>query len=232
MRRSERLSEIVEIIRDGRLHLARDIADALEVSERTIYRDIGALIASGIPVEGERGVGYMLREPVFLPPLALSMIELEALSLGMSIVQEVADEELRLGANTLHEKIASYAPNRKKSPKSWGFGLYEFKRVRAGLKHMPLLRRAIRNREVLLITYESLSGKHSERMICPLQTDYWGHVWTLSAWCKLREGFRAFRIDKIENCIATGRTFQDEPGKTIEDYLKHVEANIRSDHDR
>ena len=72
MRRSERLTEIVEIIRDGRLHLARDIAEALEVSERTIYRDIATLIASGVPVDGERGVGYMLREPVFLPPLALS----------------------------------------------------------------------------------------------------------------------------------------------------------------
>ena len=125
MRRSERLTEIIEIIRDGRLHLARDMAEALEVSERTIYRDIATLIASGVPVEGERGVGYLLREPVFLPPLALSLTELEALSLGMSIVQEVADTELREGARTLHEKIASYAPNRRKSPKSWGFGLYE-----------------------------------------------------------------------------------------------------------
>ncbi|MEO0752236.1 MAG: HTH domain-containing protein [Pseudomonadota bacterium] len=92
MRRSERLTEIVEIIKDGRLHLARDIAEALEVSERTVYRDIATLIASGVPVEGERGVGYLLKEPVFLPPLALSMTELEALSLGMSIVQEVADD--------------------------------------------------------------------------------------------------------------------------------------------
>lgn len=152
MRRSERLTEIVEIIKDGRLHLARDIAEKLEVSERSVYRDIATLIASGVPVEGERGVGYLLREPVFLPPLALSMTELEALSLGMSIVQEVADEELRLGAKTLHEKIASHAPNRRKSPDSWGFGLYEFKRVRDGLKFMPILRRAIREHEVLHIT--------------------------------------------------------------------------------
>ena len=87
------------------------------------------------------------------------MTELEALSLGMSIVQEVADEELRLGAKTLHEKIASHALNRRKSPEAWGFGLYEFKRVRDGLKFMPTLRHAIRNREVLRIGYHSLSDK-------------------------------------------------------------------------
>ena len=226
MRRSERLTEIIEIIRDGRLHLARDMAEALEVSERTIYRDIATLIASGVPVEGERGVGYLLREPVFLPPLALSLTELEALSLGMSIVQEVADTELREGARTLHEKIASYAPNRRKSPKSWGFGLYEFKRVRDGLKFMPILRRAIRERGKLHVAYRSLSGGQSERTIRPLQTDYWGRVWTLSAWCEMRNGFRAFRIDHIESCDPTGELFQDEPGKTIEDYLKHVAQTI------
>lgn len=228
MRRSERLTEIVEIIKDGRLHLARDIAEALEVSERTVYRDIATLIASGVPVEGERGVGYLLREPVFLPPLALSMTELEALSLGMSIVQEVADEELRLSAKTLHEKIASHAPNRRQSPDSWGFGLYEFKRLRDGLKYMPILRRAIREREVLHMTYLSLSDERTERMIRPLQTDYWGRVWTLSTWCETRDDFRAFRIDHILSCQPTGRTFEDELGKTIEDYLKHVEpkANI------
>jgi len=229
MRRSERLTEIVEIIRDGRLHLARDIAAALEVSERTIYRDIATLAASGVPVEGERGVGYLLREPVFLPPLALSVSELEALSLGMSIVQEVADEELRRSAKTLHQKIASYAPNRRQSPKSWGFGLYEFKRVRDGLKFMPILRRAIRDRVMLQLRYKSLSEKQSERKVRPLQTDYWGRVWTLSAWCETRKDFRAFRIDRILNCQPSGQAFEDEPGKTIEDYLKHVQQKSGTD---
>lgn len=229
MRRSERLTEIVEIIRDGRLHLARDLARALEVSERTVYRDIATLIASGVPVEGERGVGYLLRETVFLPPLALSLVELEALSLGMSLVQEIADEELRAGAKTLHEKIASHAVNRRKTPETWGFGLYEFKRVRDGLKHMPTLRRAIRERCKLRIGYRSLAGKRSERTIRPLQTDYWGRVWTLSAWCERRGDFRAFRIDRIDQCEETGAQFEDEQGKTVQDYLRHVDDNMRAD---
>lgn len=226
MRRSERLGEIVEIVRDGRLHLARDLAEALEVSERTIYRDIGTLIASGVPIEGERGVGYLLREPIVLPPLALSLSELEALSLGMSIVQEVADSELQGAARTLHEKIASHAPNRRKTPDSWGFGLYEFERVRGGLEHMPLLRRAIRDRLKIRLTYLSLSDKPSERVIRPLQTDYWGRVWTCSAWCELRQGFRAFRIDRMTGCDVTGEVFAAEPGKTIEDYLRHVAKHM------
>lgn len=226
MRRSERLSEIVEIVRDGRLHLARDLAEALEVSERTIYRDIGTLIASGVPIEGERGVGYLLREPIFLPPLALSLSELEALSLGMSIVQEVADTELQGAARMLHEKIASHAPNRRKTPDSWGFGLYEFERVRGGLEHMPFLRRAIRDRLKVRLTYLSLSDELSERVIRPLQTDYWGRVWTCSAWCELRQGFRAFRIDRMTGCDVTGEVFAAEPGKTIEDYLRHVAKHI------
>jgi predicted DNA-binding transcriptional regulator YafY len=232
MRRSERLTEIVEIIRDGRLHLARHIAAALDVSERTVYRDIATLIASGVPVEGERGVGYLLREPVFLPPLALSVTELEALSLGMSLVQEIADEELRQAAKTLHEKIASHAPNRRKTPEAWGFGLYEFQRVRDGLRHMPVLRRAIRDRCKLRIGYRSLPGERSDRIIRPLQTDYWGKVWTLSAWCERRSDFRAFRVDLIASCEETGARFEDEPGKTVGDYLKHVDDQIDAERGR
>jgi predicted DNA-binding transcriptional regulator YafY len=216
-------------MRDGRLHLARDIAGALEVSERTVYRDIATLVASGVPVEGERGVGYLLREPVFLPPLALSLAELEALSLGMSIVQEIADEELRAAARTIHEKIAGHAPNRRKTPEAWGFGLYEFRRVRDGLAHMPVLRRAIRERSKLRIAYRSLAGEISDRTVRPLQTDYWGRVWTLSAWCERRGDFRAFRVDRIERCEETGARFEDEPGKTIGDYLRHVGEGLRAD---
>ena len=222
MRRSERLNEIIEIIRDGRLHLARDLADALEVSERTIYRDIATLIASGVPIDGERGVGYLLRKPVFLPPMAHSLTELEALSLGMLIVQEVADEELQVAAKTLHEKILSHAANRRGTPDSWGVGLYDFERVRDGLSYMPLLRRAIREGLKLRIAYHSLADEHSERVIRPLQVEYWGRVWTCSAWCELRTDFRAFRIDRIESCELTGEKFEPEPGITIQDYLSHV----------
>lgn len=229
MQRSERLAEIVEIVRDGRLHLARDIAAALEVSVRTVYRDIDTLVASGVPIDGERGIGYLLREPVFLPPMVLSLTELEALSLGMAIVQEAADEELQIAAKTLLSKVGDHASNRRRAPKSWGFGVYAFERAQEGFRHMPLLRRAIREGLKLRIDYLSLAGTPTERIIRPLQTDYWGRVWTCSAWCEKRENFRAFRIDRMQAVDPTGRTFQPEAGKTIEDYLKHVADQMDRD---
>lgn len=226
MQRSARLAEIVEIVRDGRLHLARDIADALEVSVRTIYRDIDTLVASGVPIDGERGIGYMLREPVFLPPMALSLAELEALNLGMAIVQEAADEEMQAAARGVMDKVGEHASNRRHAPKSWGFGVYAFESEQKGFKHMPLLRRAIRERLKLQISYRSLAEETSARVIRPLQTEYWGRVWTVSAWCELRGGFRAFRIDRMETCAATGQRFQPEAGKTIQDYLDYVADQI------
>lgn len=229
MRRADRLAELVEIVRDGRLHTARDLAAALEVSERTIYRDMDTLAASGVPVEGERGVGYLMREPVFLPPLALSLIELEALALGMAIVREAADPELQMAAESLLGKVEDHAAVRRRSPRKWGFGVYAFETARAGFVHMPLIRRAIRDGLVLRIAYRSIANEATERDIRPLQTEYWGRVWTCSAWCELRAGFRAFRIDRIENCAETGRRFAPEPGKTIGDYLAHVAAHNQAE---
>ncbi len=222
MTRHERLAEIVEIVRDGRLHLARDLAEALGVSLRTIYRDIDTLVASGVPIDGERGVGYLLREPVFLPPMALSLTELEALSLGMAIVQEAADAELQAAARNVMDKVGEHASNRRQAPKSWGFGVYAFERAQEGFRHMPLIRRAIREGLSLQITYLSLDDRETTRVIRPLQTEYWGRVWTCSAWCELRGDFRAFRIDRMQSCTATGQSFHPEPGKTLEDYLKQV----------
>lgn len=222
MRRADRLAELVEIVRDGRLHRACDLAAALEVSERTIYRDMDTLAASGVPIEGERGVGYLMREPVFLPPLALSIVELEALALGMAIVGEAADPELQTAAYSLLEKVEGHAAVRRRSPRRWGFGVYAFEQARAGFAHMPLIRRAIREGLVLHVTYRSLAGKTTERDIRPLQTEYWGRVWTCSAWCETRQAFRAFRIDRMEACEESGRSFAPEPGRTIEDYLRHV----------
>jgi predicted DNA-binding transcriptional regulator YafY len=222
MARADRLAEIVEIVRDGRLHTARDLAKALEVSERTIYRDMDTLVASGVPIEGERGVGYLLREPVFLPPLALTLAELEALSLGMAIVREAADPELQDAAGTLLTKVEGHASIRRRSPKAWGFGVYAFEQAQPGFAHMPLLRRAIREKLVLTLAYRALDDVESIRDIRPLQTEYWGRVWTCSAWCESRNAFRVFRIDRIENCVEAGRRFLDEPGKMLEDYLQTV----------
>lgn len=227
MRRSDRLSQIIEIIQGGRLHLARDLAERLDVSVRTIYRDIDTLAASGIPIDGERGVGYMLREPVHFPPMNLSLVELEALHLGMAIVAEAADAELQAAARSLTKKIAKVATANGTVPKSWGFGVYPFEQARIGFEFMPTIRKAIQTRDKLKIEYVSLENQTSVRLVWPLQSAYWGRVWTLTAWCEVRNAFRSFRVDRITGCEREGAQFIDIPGRMLKDYLAQVDAEMR-----
>ena len=226
MRRSDRLAEIIKIIQDGRLHVAQDIAERFGVSVRTIYRDFDTLVASGISVDGERGVGYILREPVFLPPMNLSFVELEALHLGMAIIAEAADLELQAAATSLTRKINKVATANGTIPKRWGFGVYPFAQAKIGFKHMPIIRNAISKQEKLKISYLSLGDLASTRIVRPLQIEYWGRVWTVTTWCEKRADFRAFRIDKIVTCILSGEQFNDEPGRNLEDYLAIVDADM------
>lgn len=220
MPRTDRLFELIQILRDGRLHRAQDLADRLEVSVRTIYRDMDTLVASGVPIAGERGLGYMATAAITLPPLNLTMTELEALHLGMAIVGEAADEELSRSAASLSAKIDAVLPeDRRTPPTAWGFAVYPFADAARGFRHMPAIRAAVRARQKLRITYVKDDGTQSDRVIRPLQLDYWGRVWTVTAWCEMREGFRVFRIDRIDTLRVLPQLFVDEPGRTLADYL-------------
>lgn len=219
MRRTDRLFDIIQILRDGKLHRAQDIADRLEVSVRTIYRDMDTLVASGVPVEGERGVGYMVREQITLPPLNLTPAELEALNLGMAIVAEAADPDLKAAADSLAAKIDAVLPTRVVAEAdAWKFAVYPFADAARGLAHMAPIRAAIKSRQKLRLTYRRIDGTLTERTIRPLHMEYWGRVWTLTAWCELRDAFRVFRIDLIESVTPLPEIFADEPGKRLADY--------------
>ena len=220
MRRSDRLFDIIQILRDGKLHRAQDIAARLEVSVRTIYRDMDTLVASGVPVSGERGVGYMATEAITLPPLTLTSAELEALNLGMAIVAEAADADLKAAAEALAAKIDAVLPERTVAEaEAWKFAVYPFADAARGFSHMPTLRAAIKARQKLRLTYHSKGDRVTSRVIRPLHMEYWGRVWTLTAWCELRAGFRVFRVDLIQSAEALPELFVDEPGKRIEDYV-------------
>jgi predicted DNA-binding transcriptional regulator YafY len=196
------------------------MAARLEVSVRTIYRDMDTLVASGIPVEGERGVGYMMTAPVTLPPLNLTMAELEALHLGMAVVAEAADDDLRKAARSLSAKIDAVLPEDRAAPREgWGFAVYPFADAAAGFAHMPKIRAAIRSRQKLRLAYRALDDTASRRTVRPLQLEYWGRVWTLTAWCEAREDFRVFRVDRIETLDILPELFVDEPGRTLADYM-------------
>ena len=219
MRRTDRLFDIIQILRDGKLHTAQGIAEVCEVSVRTIYRDMDTLVASGVPVQGERGVGYMITEAISLPPLTLTTEELEALNLGMAIVAEAADETLKSAAQSLADKIDAVLPERTVADADkWKFAVYPFADAVRGFAQMPTLRAAIRARQKLRLTYHSKGDRISTRTIRPLHMEYWGRVWTLTAWCELRNDFRVFRVDLIQSAEALPEMFVDEPGKRLSDY--------------
>ena len=224
MRRTDRLFELIQILRDGRLHRGKDLAKRLGISVRTLYRDMDTIIASGVPVEGERGLGYMMTAPITLPPLNLTLAELEALHLGLSVVSKAADEDLQRAAETLSEKVDAVLPEDRSAPANgFGFAVYPFAEAARGFVHMAPLRAAIRSRRKIEITYATPECSETTRTVRPLQMEYWGRVWTLTGWCEFRNDFHVFRVDRIRTLDISFDTFEEEPGKTLAEYLDQLE---------
>lgn len=217
MRRTDRLYDLIQILRDGRLHRAGEIAERLDVSVRTIWRDMSTLMASGLPVEGERGVGYILRAPITLPPMILTAVELEALRLGVRLVADGPDVALARAARGIATKIAGVTPAPTTADPDDLFAFPGKQSARAA-PHLPILRAAVKAHERLTITYIEPSGQESHRDIRPLQLGLSGKVRTLTAWCEGRQDFRSFRVDRIVAALPTGEIFPDEAGRGIDDY--------------
>lgn len=223
MRRTDRLFELMLLFRHPRLWRGKELAERLEVSLRTIYRDIETLVGSGVPIEGARGVGYILRAPIFLPPLTLSTTELEALNLGVEIVRKHGDAQLSEAASRLLTKINAVVPSELAHKKFLTdiqiFGQNFSDDKPHLLPYLAPLRQAIAAKEILKIDYQRLDTTQTTRRIRPLHIEFWGHVWTCTLWCELRNGFRVMRIDRITCLAQTGEKFQPEPGKGFQDYL-------------
>lgn len=219
MRRKDRLIALITALRDGKVHRAEDLAGALSVSPRTIYRDLDTLAASGVPVEGARGVGYRMTAPVTLPPLNLSLAELEALHLGIAVMTEASDPDLQAAARTLAAKVDEALPEDRVAPAmAWGLAVFPFADTAAGIRNMPAIRAAIRNRHKLRIRYYDNAGREEDQVIRPLKLDYWGRVWTCTAWCERRKEFRTFRVDQMSTLTELSARFEDETGKTLADF--------------
>jgi predicted DNA-binding transcriptional regulator YafY len=222
MRRADRLFEIIQILRrKKKATRAADLAVRLEVSERTIYRDISDMVARGVPIDGEAGVGYILRPGFDLPPLMFNENEIEALLLGARIVQSWADPELAAAAATVMDKVAAVSPDALRHQ-------LDLVRLWAPADHaretiiidQAALRHAIRDQRKIRFTYQDLDRRSSARVVRPLIMAFYGPVWLLAAWCDVRNGFRVFRIDRMSDFAALETTFDTEPGKTAEDFLK------------
>lgn len=220
MRRADRLFQITQILRNRRMVTAKQLAERLEVSERTIYRDIQDLSLSGVPVEGEAGVGYMLRHSLDIPPIMFNQEEVEALVLGVKMLKTWSGNELAQSAQSALDKIEAVMPHERRTELSQqklfapNFSVSQHQR-----DNFEALRHAINHQFCLTINYQSVSGKHSTRQIEPLGLYYWGRVWTLVAWCQLRENFRVFRVDLISSINNQHLKFDSTHGQSLEDYI-------------
>lgn len=223
MRRADRLFQIVQQLRSGRLMTAARLADRLDVSVRTIYRDIRDLSLSGVPIEGEAGVGYMLRGGFDVPPLMFNAEEIEALVLGARLVKAWGGQELALAATEALDKIEGALPERLRhridTPRLFAPS-YE---ADGRIAHLDALRQAINGRQVLRIEYLSLEDVPTNRGIWPLGLFFWGKIWTLASWCELRQDYRSFRVDRIQALTADGRQFQESEQISLRQYLRQCE---------
>lgn len=220
MRRAERLFRIVQFLRHQKKAVtAQAIANEVEVSPRTIYRDIAHLVGSGVPLDGEAGVGYVLRDDYELPPLTFTFEQIEALAFGARAAAMLADPQLALAAKEALAKLEAALPA-ENAALLRAAPIFSFRPQESAAPPALLakLRKFIRARQKIRIHYRSIKDDESVRIVRPLALINFGPVWLLTAWCELRKDFRSFRVDLIEQCAATGDIFEDEPGKTLDDY--------------
>lgn len=219
MRRADRLFQIVQILRRGRVVTAAQIATELEVSDRTVYRDLQDLSARGVPLRAEAGVGYLLEKGFDIPPLMFNSGEVESLVIAARMLEAWADPHTRTQIRSALEKIEQvlpqplrdkparvkvFAPGSMTTPAIW--------------QAMPDLRNAINERRKFHFHYRDEKDQDSVRTLRPLAVYFWGKVWTCVGWCELREDFRHFRLDRMSKWATLLDRFDDEPGKTLADF--------------
>ncbi len=211
------------MLRHRRLTTAAQLAERLSVSERTIYRDIQDLGRSGVPILGEAGVGYRLDKNFDLPPMMFTVSEVQALVLGARMVASWGDEELKLAARSVLDKIEAVLPEaeRHRIHETALFSL-SFHVPEAVRDNVGELRRAIDACQKVTLEYRDKSGESSRRTVCPLGLYFWGNVWTLGAWCQLREDYRNFRLDRIASVTVGPESYERKSPITLADYIEAV----------
>ncbi|WP_439631541.1 helix-turn-helix transcriptional regulator [Shinella sp.] len=229
MRKASRLFEIIQILRLARKPVTgAEIAERLEVTVRSIYRDIAALQAMRVPVEGERGIGYILRPGFDLPPLMFSIEETEAVVLALALLERTGDTELRAAARRVGDKIAGAVPPPLRQTLSaralhaWGTTPPQPEGI-----DLATVRRAIRDEEKLVIDYRDEYGRGTERTIRPIALIYYSETANIVAWCELRKAIRNFRAGRVEACEATGAHFPGEGDRLRQAWISGWAENQR-----
>ncbi|GEO84067.1 DNA-binding transcriptional regulator [Ciceribacter naphthalenivorans] len=213
----------------GRAMTAAEIAARMEVAPRTIYRDMEHLIASGAPIEGERGVGYLLREAFDAPPLTFTFEQLEALAFGLRAVEMLGDPRLGQAAREAKDKMRALLPP-EHAARLASAPIHAF---RAASQPEPPeclgdVRTALSVRRKVWISYNSLAGEQSQRTVWPLGLSAFGAIWVATTWCETRNDFRDFRLDRIEDWKVLSERFEPDQHQTYAAYLAGLQASWSS----
>jgi len=220
MRRADRLFRIVQFLRVGRLITARRLAEKLQVSERTIYRDVRDLQLSGMPIEGEAGIGYLLRQDFDIPPLMFTRSEIEALVLGARMVRAWGGAQQGEAATQALHKIEAVLPSDLRDKVDQTLLYAPNFQVRTELKQsVDLLNASASERKYIEFSYKREDGQESQRKVRPLGLYFWGGVWTLASWCEMRKDFRNFRVDRMRELRSLEQQFPAEPKKSLEAFI-------------
>ncbi len=229
MRRADRMLRIIQLLRRHRRPVTGHVmAEELEVSLRTLYRDIADLISDGVPIRGEAGVGYVLGEGYDLPPLMFKSDELEAIMLGLGWVKGRADKALRLAAEDVVAKIGTVLPEQMR-PFFYDAPLFtppNFN-VPEDQVDIGILRQAIRAQSKVKISYKNELGQASERVLWPIAISYFDSQRIVVAWCELRQGFRHFRTDRISALEVLASKYQQRRLKLLAEWKAERERNDR-----
>jgi predicted DNA-binding transcriptional regulator YafY len=215
----------VQHLRARRLTTAAQLSGWLGISQRTVYRDIRDLSLSGVPVQGEAGVGYRIDRAYDLTPLMFTPDEVEAVVVGLRMAEAFAGPSLRSAARMALDKVALALPQQRRME-------IEQPRLYVPTFHLdPILservemvRQSIAARHKLDVSYRDKKDQESRRVLRPLGLYFWGNGWSLAAWCESRKDFRSFWLHKMTSCIALDTTFVIEQGKSLAEFLRSVGA--------
>ncbi len=230
MRRADRLFEIIQILRRVRRPVsAQAIADELEVSKRSVYRDIATLTAQRVPIRGEAGVGYVLEEGFDMPPLMLTAEEIDAAVLGALWVSTRAEPELARAAENLIAKIEAITPRPlRRHIAAAAMSVRPVSPASEDKVDAAMLRQAILEGRKVSLGYRDGDGKESKRVVWPVLLGYRDEGRILAAWCELRQGFRYFRTDRMTFAEALDQRCPESRGSLKDRWRKAMDAERES----
>ena len=226
MRRTERLFQIIQVLRSRRrMVTGRELAEELEISLRTLYRDMAELVAQRVPIRGEAGIGYVLERGLDMPPLMLTTDEIEAAVLGAQWVMNRGDPQLAKAARDLMAKIEASVPDRLR--------LYieepaarapQMARVEPDAIDLSAVRAAIHAGRKIALDYRDKDNRASQRIVWPILLGYFETTRLICAWCETRQDFRSFRADRIVGATFMSERYPERPTVLRAKWRKKMEA--------